>query len=314
MRMMKQSQRSRSIMERWRQGVPPRLTRAVDTAMPFIPILRLLAFFVGIIIVTVMVIRAARDTNLATLSTWPLALAIPCLLVWWLLLARGWSLLVSGASRRSDISLWFRTQAIRYLPGGIWAPVSRATLLPGSLSDKLATVGAENLIALCTASAVGGLAMAVSGRPIWLPLLLAPASPLILSRLLAIRTRLTVARALAVTGNDVVAFVGYALAAAFVQQAVSGRMSLFVVAGAAAIAWAAGLVVVIAPSGLGVRELVYVAILSGVYPSSQTTTAAVTLRGGTVLVELVVLILLGRPSPTTSGEGMQAAPETGAGH
>ena len=54
------------------------------------------------------------------------------------------------------------------------------------------------------------------------------------------------------------------IAAVLVQTAVSGRLDdPFAVAGAAAVAWAAGLVVVIAPSGIGVREVVYVALLVG---------------------------------------------------
>jgi glycosyltransferase 2 family protein len=63
------------------------------------------------------------------------------------------------------------------------------------------------------------------------------------------------------------------------------------VAGASCVAWAVGLVVVFAPGGVGVRELVYVWMLSGLYPTDQLRAAAVTSRLVTVAAELVVLAL-----------------------
>jgi glycosyltransferase 2 family protein len=266
---------------------------------PLVPLLRVLAFIAAVAIVVVMGVRAVRAVDLGALAIWPLPIALVFAVGWWVLLARGWALLVTGTARRSDVGMWCRTQAIRYLPGGIWAPASRVTLLPGTLSDKLSTVGAENVIALCAAAAVGGAAFAAAGKLVWLPLVVVIAAPAFGARLIASRSRVTPARALLVTWNDTLGFVGYAVAAVLVQTAVSGRMDPFGVAGAAAIAWATGLVVVIAPSGLGVREVVYVALLSGTFSNSEATTAAVTLRLVTVFAELAVLVLLGRPTAET---------------
>jgi uncharacterized membrane protein YbhN (UPF0104 family) len=204
---------------------------------------------------------------------------------------------VTGRAKRNDVSMWCRTQAVRYLPGGIWAPVSRATLLPGTLTDKLATVGAENVIALCAATVVGSVAFAASGRMLWLPLVLVAAVPVIATRFLSARSRVSAARVIPVLCNDTAAFVAYAIAAVLVQQAVSGRTDLLLVAAAACMAWGAGLVVVIAPSGLGVREAVYIALLSGRFTSAEATTGAVVLRAVTILAELIFLVLLGRPTP-----------------
>lgn len=266
---------------------------------PFVPLLRVVAFIAAVAIVVVMSVRAVRAVDLGALEVWPLPIAFACAVGWWVLLARGWALLVTGTSRRSDVGMWCRTQAIRYLPGGIWAPASRVTLLPGTLWDKFSTVGAENVIALCAAAAVGGAAFAVAGKLEWLPLVVVIAAPAVAARLIASRSRVTPARALHVTWNDTLGFVGYTVAAVLVQTAVSGRMDPFGVAGAAAIAWAAGLVVVIAPSGLGVREVVYVALLSGTFSNSEATTAAVTMRLVTVFAELAVLVFLGRPTAET---------------
>jgi hypothetical protein len=272
------------------------MERAWARIAPFVPVLRLLAFVAAVGIVVVMSVKAVRAVDFGALELWPLAVATVCAVVWWVLLARGWALLVTGTSRRGDISMWCRTQAIRYLPGGIWAPASRVTILPGTLSDKLATVGAENVIALCCAAAVGGAAFAIDGRIGWLPLVIVVAAPAAAARLVQSRSRVSPARALLVTWNDLIGFAGYAAAAVLVQSAVSGRTDVFAVAGAAAVAWAAGLVVVVAPSGLGVREVVYVALLAGTFSNSEATTAAVTMRLVTVAAELAVLVALGRPT------------------
>jgi hypothetical protein len=271
------------------------MERAWARVAPFVPVLRLVAFVAAVGIVVVMSVKAVRAVDFGALELWPLVVATICAVGWWVLLARGWALLVTGTARRGDVSVWCRTQAIRYLPGGIWAPASRVTLLPGTLWDKFATVGAENVIALCAASAVGGAAFALGGRLDWLPLVIVIAAPVTLARLVQSRSRVSPARALLVTGNDTIGFIGYAVAAVLVQTAVSGSSDMLVVAGAAAVAWAAGLVVVIAPSGLGVREVVYIALVTGTASHTDATTAAVTMRLVTIVAELAVLVALGRP-------------------
>jgi glycosyltransferase 2 family protein len=281
------------------------MERAWARISPFVPVLRLLAFVAAVGIVVVMSVKAVRAVDFGALELWPLAVATVCAVGWWVLLARGWALLVTGTAGRSDVSVWCRTQAIRYLPGGIWAPASRVTILPGTLWDKLATVGAENVIALCCAASVGGAAFALSGRLDWLPLVIVIAAPATAARLVQSRSRVSPSRALLVTWNDAVGFVGYAAAAVLVQSAVSGSSDLLVVAGAAAVAWAAGLVVVIAPSGLGVREVVYIALVAGTVSHTDATTAAVTMRLVTVVAELAVLVALGRP---TADAASQPAP------
>jgi glycosyltransferase 2 family protein len=272
------------------------MERAWSRIAPLLPVLRVLAFVAAVAIVVFMSVKAVRAVDFGALELWPLAGATVIAAGWWVLLARGWALLVTGTARRGDISVWCRTQAIRYLPGGIWAPASRVTILPGTLWDKLATVGAENVIALCCASAIGGAAFALGGRLVWFPLVIVIAAPFAAARLVQSRSRVSPARALLVTWNDAIGFVGYAVAAVLVQGAVSGRSDVFVVAGAAAVAWAAGLVVVIAPSGLGVREVVYVALVAGTFSNSEATTAAVTMRLVTIVAELAVLVVLGRPA------------------
>lgn len=258
--------------------------------------LRILGFVAAVAIVATMAARGWRDVNVRDVAWWLLGPTFAAAVAWWLLLARGWALVSTGHSRRPEIGTWCRTQALRYLPGGIWAPVSRAVIVRGSLLDKLSTVGAESSIALCAALAVGGLGLAAAGHPRWLPLVVAIVVPFLAARLVASRTRITPRRTARATPNYLAGFLAYALAGALAQAAVSGLEQPFAVAGSAAIAWSAGLVVVIAPSGLGVRELVYVAMLSATFPDGELVGAAILLRLVTILAELAVLVVAGRPT------------------
>jgi glycosyltransferase 2 family protein len=78
---------------------------------------------------------------------------------------------------------------------------------------------------------------------------------------------------------------------------VSGFEDPLAVAGAALVAWGAGLVVVIAPGGVGVREAAYVGLLAGTMSESDLAAAAVTLRVITVFAEVGVLLVAARPVP-----------------
>jgi hypothetical protein len=260
------------------------------------PLVRAAGFVGALAIVVAMAVKAAGDVELSEVTWWPLVLAAPAAGAWWLLLARGWSLLLSGRAGRADVATWCRTQALRYLPGGIWAPVSRGAVMDGRPLDRLATVGAENVIALAAALALGGLALALDGKLAWAPLVLVLALPPAAARLTASRTRIAPARTLRATANYLAAFTAYIAGAVLVQAAVSGWHAPLTVAGAAALAWGAGLVVVIAPGGIGVRELAYVGLLAGAIPRGEATAGALTFRVVTIVAELAVLVVAGRPA------------------
>lgn len=262
-----------------------------------VPILRVLGFVAAFAIVLYVATRAVGDVDLSELAWWPLAPAFAATLVWWLLLARGWAVLSTGEARRGDISTWCRTQSLRYLPGGIWAPASRVAIIRGSWFDRLATVAAENVISLCAALAVGGLFLGLSGEFPWLALVLCFGIPVLAARFFADRTRIDPARALTVSGNYAIGFVAYSVAAVLVQIAVSGVHDPLAVAGAATLAWSLGLVVVIAPGGVGVREAAYVALLSSTLPTGELAAAAVAMRVIAVIAELTILLAAGRPAP-----------------
>ena len=273
-----------------------RRARASALGARLLPALRVLGFVAAVAIVAAMAVRAARGLEVDDVVWWPLALALPAAAAWWLLQGHGWALLVGGGSARRYLSVWTRTQALRYLPGGIWAPASRATIVSGSILDRVATAAADQVIALAAATALGSLALAARGDLRWLRLVVLFAVPVIGSRFTRPRTRIRPARTLRVSWNFLAAFALYALAAVLVQSAVSGLADPLAVAGAACLAWSAGFVVVVTPSGLGVREVVYAALLAGVFPAAELAAGALVLRVVTIVAELVVLLVVGRPA------------------
>ena len=270
-----------------------------ERVAPLLPALRVAGFVAAVAIVVYIGVRASREVRPQDIAWWPLPFVLAAAMTWWLLLARGWALLVAGRTSRRDISVWAQTQTLRYVPGGVWAPASRLAVVRGRPLDRVSTVAGENLLSLCAALTVGGAALAASGRTPWIGFVAAVAVPLVVVRFLPDGTPLTRGRMARATVNYLLAFLAYALAAVLVQIAVSGSVDTLAVAGAASMAWAAGLVVVIAPSGLGVREVVYLSLLSGTLPYAELVAAAVTMRLAMVVAELAVLLFAGLPSRPT---------------
>jgi glycosyltransferase 2 family protein len=274
----------------------------------WMPLLRAVGFGAGVALIVVTGIAAARSVDTAEIRWAPLAAALVPAMAWWLGLARLWSVLVAGRWAAPDASTWCRTQVMRYLPGGFWAPASRLAVVHGTALDRFTVVVAENVIALCAALAIGGIAMALVDSWWWALLVPALVVPVLASRRLP--RRLDPARTLDATGGAVVAFVAYVICAVLVQSGVSGWHEPVAVAGAAAIAWAAGLVVVIAPGGLGVREVVYIGLMGTRLSHGEPATGAVALRLVTIVAELAVFIVVARPR---RAERAGATPSVGGG-
>jgi len=250
-----------------------------------ITLARAIGFAGSLAIVAYVAVQAVKDAPPRDLD-WPLLIpAVVAGLVWWILLARGWALLMRGRWNFADATVWCRTQALRYLPGGFWAPASRLAVAEGGAADRLRTVAAENVGALVAGLAIGGAGLAAAGRLAYAPLVLVIVAPVVL-----VRVRLLPPGAPSTVPTYVAAFAGYAVAAVLAQAAVSGFEDSLLVAGAACIAWAAGLVVVIAPSGLGVREVVFVGLLAGALGEGEPAAGAVVLRLVTIAAELLVLV------------------------
>jgi hypothetical protein len=269
------------------QARAPRVVAVLRIA--YLPFALLLVAYIGY--------DASTKVDLSTIRVWPLVLAYGTSLVWWVALAFGWSTLITERLHLPPIQAWCKTQVTRYLPGGIWAPLTRATTVQGRIRDKAAAVAAENVIVLSVAVGVGAL-WATVHNPAWLPLALVIALPLLCARWLERRTKVTRTGVVRTTSIYAVGYVAYGLTGILTQVAVSGirhpTYPLYV-AGAACLAWAAGLVVVFAPGGVGVREVVYVWTLRDLYPRADLQAAAISSRLVTVLAELTVLALVSLP-------------------
>jgi glycosyltransferase 2 family protein len=273
------------------------LVDAVRRRVPrLVAVLRVVYYPAAIALVAWMGVDAAR--GLEQQVNWvAVAGCLVAALVWWLTQAYSWANLVSERFDHDQVGRWCRTQVTRYLPGGIWAPLARSTLVHGRVRDKLAAVSAEGLIQLCLALAVGGLWMIIR-QPRFLPLAVLGVVPLALAGWLQRRTKVSrrgIVRASAVAA---VGWVAYGVSAVLAQVAITGVVDdiyPLYVAGAACVAWAVGLVAVFAPSGVGVREVVYVWFLSSLYPRADLQGASVLQRLVTIAAELAVLIAIGLP-------------------
>jgi len=256
--------------------------------------------------------QATRKIDVADLHWWPLVGAYLTALVWWASLALAWSALVADGYQAAPFASWCRTQVARYVPGGFWAPVARATTVQGRVRDKVAAVGAENVTVLCVALGSGAVWASVHD-PRWLPLGLVALVPVLSGQWLERRTRVSRRAVARASVTYAVGYLAYGLSGILSQVAVSGvrhpTYPLYV-AGASCVAWAVGLVVVFALGGVGVRELVYVWMLTGLYPQAELKGAAVTSRLVTVFAELTVLLAVGYLSRTGSGRRPQSRGST----
>ena len=192
-------------------------------------------------------------------------------------------------------------QAAKYLPGGLWPIVGRAGLAR-RLGVPLRVAGAslvmEALLIVAAAALLAPLVLAAAGAPAWAGP--AAVAALALAALAATRAGVAIRAARAVlaraAGGTAPAIrlrpARRALALYVAAWAVTGlalwltARALYAVpladaplyAGAYAVAWTAGFAVVFAPGGLGVREVVLVALLRGRIGETQALLLAATSR------------------------------------
>lgn len=278
-----------------RNAVPERVLGAV----------RILGLLASLAVVAWVADRGASAVNLATLRPGLLAGSMGAGLVAWLGLGCGWAALTAASSPARAVATWSRTQALRYLPGAIWAPASRAVTVPGRRSRQLATVVAEAGVTLAAAVGVGGVLLAAGGSPWWALGLLGLPGALALAQF-APRLRSAkssegeppapitsdLRRVGAALTWYVASWLAYAASVVLAQAAVGSLGSPWRVAGAGCVAWAAGFVTIIAPSGAGAREVAYVALLIGTAPRDRLAAGAVASRLTFTVAELVVLAVV----------------------
>jgi hypothetical protein len=276
-----------------------------------VAVLRIVYYPAALALVAWMGVKAARGLELDRVNWAAVVGSFLTALAWWLTQAYGWANLVTERFDHAQVGKWCRTQVARYLPGGVWAPLARTTIVQGRVRDKLAAVTAEGVIQLCLALAVGVLWMSVHD-PRWLPVSVLVLLPLALSGWLQRRTQVTRRGIVRASVISAVGWVAYGISGLLAQVAITGvrdeTYPLFI-AGAACVAWAVGLVVVFAPGGVGVRELVYIWFLSSLYPRSGLEGGSVLSRLITIAAELVVLLAVGLPWTRRRSAATATAPD-----
>lgn len=271
--------------------------------------------------------REAVATAADRLEVVHVLVAVVAALVYGPVTAFAWrSLLVDGgAPVRTGVVLrvFLVGQIGKYLPGGLWNVVASAELgRDAGLSRLLVatTLTITLLVGVASGAALGLASLVVGGTlPTWLlatvvctlAVVLVALAPPVLARLVRAGLRLArrepleretssgaLLRALlwsllawAVAGVQVTAL-------AVGLGAPLGWRTVALCTGGFALAWVAGFVVVLAPAGVGVREVVLAGMLAGVLPPGELVLLVVLTRLCSTLAEVVLALALlrGRPS------------------
>lgn len=233
----------------------------------------------------------------------------------WSVQALGAPLSFGAASR-----LWFLSNAVRYVPGNIWQPVTMIALGRAYGLDEVrtaASVALNWILSNGSALLIGGLYWGLNNRETslerwWLaPLALASVvimlQPAVLGRALRLALKATrrtddnITWTFATLASLFLAhcaiWIGYGLAFALFWRALYTLDWSDVprLTGAFAAAYAIGFLSLLTPSGLGVREGALVFFLSSAYPAGIVTLIALLSRvwliGGELLCTALVLAL-----------------------
>lgn len=191
-----------------------------------------------------------------------------------------------GTSVRGDVEDFFASQLAKYLPGGIWAVAAQTELSADSGVPRSRSAAASVLnlaLSLAAAAVLGPLAGARSGWPrvaaVGLALAVFVAVVLFaLPRVVARRSlSLSPGRLARAGGLALTIWLAYGVHLGLLVHA-SGTdrpVAFGTLVGTFALAWASGLVAVIAPAGIGVREVVLVSLLSPMLSGGHAAALAV---------------------------------------
>jgi uncharacterized membrane protein YbhN (UPF0104 family) len=217
----------------------------------------------------------------------------------------------SPLPRRDAARVFFVGQLGKYVPGSVWSVVAQMELgkkhaVPRSRSAAVAAV--TMLVSLTTAllvaaatlpwasdSATDGYLWAFAAAPVLLiglhPRIANPA----LQRLFRLIRRppmerpLTGAALFQATTRSLISWVlaGLHIWLLAVQLGAPAGQTFLLAAGGFAFAWAVGFLIVFAPAGAGIRELILVAALSPVLDPGRATAVALASRLVTILADLL---------------------------
>ena len=230
---------------------------------------------------------------------------------------------------RAAFAVYAVSQLGKYIPGGVWNIAAAAELGAGHRVPRRLVVSASliaTVVTVVSGFAVGALTFALSPEVArtwwWTALFAIPLAatlfPPLLNRVIALAFRVTGREPLArgvssgglagATALTVAAWIaaGAQLWIILVSMGMAATvMTALLCIGAAALGWAAGFIVVFAPAGVGVREVIVAVALSGVVDQGTAIAAVVLSR---VLLIAADAIAAGGGAPLLRA-GQGASPE-----
>jgi len=246
----------------------------------------------------------SADPGLVGLAVVAAAAGQVCL---WLSWRRLWSAVTGAHLGMRGPGVFFTGQLGKYLPGGVWTVLAHADLgasrhVPRALGGLASA--ASLLVLLATGGAVGAAAVLGAGPP---PALVGAVVVVVVACVVVLVPRVLTAVAervarrprgtLSIAGRDVVVAAAWAAAwwcaagvHAWLLLAALAPVTVHDVprtAAAFAFAWVAGMVVVVAPAGVGARESLLVVLLAGTAPQATVLTLALLSRAVFVVLDVV---------------------------
>ena len=223
--------------------------------------------------------EALEDTADLRFSLAPAVLAMIGFALSWLGLSLAWTVLSTGRLDRPQSARWLRSQLLRYIPGAVWAPMSRFVDMEGDRASRAKLLVIEVLAILTTTSLLAGIAAGLAIDRGWFVLGAGGFAGTIVVAITSIRSGRSVAQVCAWLGLTSTAVGSYVVASGWSQHAVGPGLPFWTAASAGLLGWLAGYVVIVAPGGLGAKEWVYVALL----PTSASSSAAAGVLAARVL-------------------------------
>lgn len=252
---------------------------------------------------------------LGQLSPAPLMIALMLGLAHVVTSFMAWQVLLIGHDAKPTTGamarMFFLGQIGKYLPGGIWSFVAVAEFGRESGLGRSTTMASQLLalvvsLGVALAIGIGTVPQAIDFFPSFtagwiiaaLPLafMLLPGLRTFTTRLFGIDLKPSFGALLLSTGLTMIVWTIAGTQLVVLSQAVGANIGwdlLPAMTGAYAIAWAAGFVFVLAPAGLGAREVVLVALLSAYMPVSEAAVVAFLARISMTLADVLLAAITG---------------------
>ena len=285
-------------------------------------VLKVVAFMLAVAFLVVAVARSRHElAEVVNRPDWlVLALLVVGAVATMVVVAVGWLFVLSslGASMPvvRGVATFFVGETVKYIPGSLWPVIGRGELAvregaprSAAYTSVLLSLGYNYVVAAAVASALLAPFMLVAGSgslaPLWLlavlPLAALVVHPPVSRRLLAVVERVmrrdlglrlpAWTTSLRLTAWYLIAWGLTCLTTFAATRLVDADLPLGQLAFAACIAWLAGFLVVPAPSGLGVREAVFAAVMSGTAPTEKLLAVAIVSRVAFVFADAIGAIV-----------------------